>query len=328
MIELQILLSIIIPAFNAENYVERCINGIIPTLDKDVECIIVDDGSTDGTLNILKELSANISNIKVISQKNMGVSRARNNALLHACGIYICYIDIDDVIDTEIFKKTLDFLRKNRNEELIVFPHYEGNDENGFSLNEQLLTTGKNFELDLLYRATFAQKLNEPWKKIYRLDVLNSNNVKFPIEMYMGEDICMFVYYLQFISSYTYVKLPYYYYSKNDDSASAKIKLSFIEQEMKLYTYLDEFISKHSLDESLVAENNRLFLHKITRHIERLVNQGFSYESIQDSLEQSGAEERIKELKYTNKLDSIRKWMLINRKYFILMVILKIFKGK
>ena len=77
MVDSQILLSIIIPAFNAENYIEKCINRIVPLLDCDVECIVVDDGSTDNTLRLLRNISNNIVNINIISQKNTGVSGAR-----------------------------------------------------------------------------------------------------------------------------------------------------------------------------------------------------------------------------------------------------------
>lgn len=326
--EPQTLLSIIIPAFNAENYVEKCINKIIPVLENDVECIIVDDGSTDNTLNILRKISVGASNIKVVSQKNMGVSGARNNALPNARGIYVCYIDIDDIIDTGVFRKTIEYLRNNTDEELFIFPHYEGNEKNGFSLKKQLLPEGKNTDLDALYRATFSQKLNEPWKKIYRVDLLRSNNVRFPMDMYMGEDVCMFVDYLQAVHSYIYVDLPYYYYNKNEDSASANIKISFIEQETKLYRYLDEFICKLSLDKSLSVENDRLFLHKITRHIAGLVDQRVPKKDIQLSIVKSGAKDRIKQIKCIKKVDFIRKWLLVNQKYFILTVILKVFKGK
>ena len=94
--ESQILLSIIIPAFNAEKYVEKCISRIIPVLENDIECIIVDDGSIDNTLKLLKAFSVDIFNIKIISQDNTGVSGARNTALSNAKGIYTCCIDIDD----------------------------------------------------------------------------------------------------------------------------------------------------------------------------------------------------------------------------------------
>ena len=77
---------------------------------------------------------------------------------------------------------------------LVVFPHYEGNESKGFILKEQILHEGKNTDLMELYKATFRQKLNEPWKKIFRADILLNNDVKFPTDMYMGEDLCCVLY--------------------------------------------------------------------------------------------------------------------------------------
>lgn len=324
----QILLSIIIPAFNAEKYVKKCINRIIPVLEDDIECIIVNDGSTDNTLKVLRKITAERSNINIISQEKTGVSGARNVALSNAKGMFTCFIDIDDTIDTVVFRRVIDYLHNNLLEELVVFPHYEGNIENGFSLKEQLLPEGSNMNLAALYEATFSQKINEPWKKIYKTNILRNYNVRFPIDMYMGEDICMFVDYLQFIHSYSYVNLPYYYYCKNDDSASARIKISFMEQEMKLYGHLDDFIRKYSLDKNLGVENDRLFLHKVTRYIIGLVNQKVSKDAIQNALMQSGVEDRIKQIEFTKKVDTFRKRLLVKRKYFLLTIILKVFKGK
>jgi len=300
----------------------------VPLLDCDVECIVVDDGSTDNTLRLLRNISNNIVNINIISQKNTGVSGARNNALKKAKGKYICYIDIDDVIDTGTLKKVIEYLRDNLSEELVVFPHYEGNDSKGFILKEQILHEGKNTDLMGLYKATFSQKLNEPWKKIFRADILLNNDVTFPTDMYMGEDLCMFVDYLQYIHCFTYINLPYYYYYKNDDSASAMIKTSFIEQEMKLYACLENFIQKQSLDRMLSQENDRLLLHKITRYIKGLVDHNVSKRDIKFVIIQSGAEDRLKQIEFQNKADKIRKWLLVHRKYYTLTVILKIFKGK
>ena len=203
MVDSQILLSIIIPAFNAENYIEKCINRIVPLLDCDVECIVVDDGSTDNTLKLLRNISNNIVNINIISQNNTGVSGARNNALKKANGKYICYIDIDDVIDTGTLKKVIEYLRNNVSEELVVFPHYEGNESKGFILKEQILHEGKNTDLMELYKATFRQKLNEPWKKIFRADIYSTMTWSFlQICIWVRTYVCLWIICNTFIVSH------------------------------------------------------------------------------------------------------------------------------
>ena len=80
------------------------------------------------------------------------------------------------IMYTIVFGKTIEYLRNNLFEELVIFPHYEGNKKSGFYLKRQLLPEGKSTDLSALYSATFTQKLNEPWKKIYRTDILHNES--------------------------------------------------------------------------------------------------------------------------------------------------------
>lgn len=90
-------LSIVVPAYNVEKYIERCINSMI-NYDYDYEIIIINDGSTDNTLNVVEKYR-NLKNIKIISQRNKGLSYARNVGIKNAEGEYISFIDSDDFVD-------------------------------------------------------------------------------------------------------------------------------------------------------------------------------------------------------------------------------------
>ena len=98
-------LSILIPAYNVENYIEECVNSVLD-LDTNYEIIIINDGSTDNTLKILNKYKK-YEYIKIINQKNMGISRTRNNLLKEAKGKYIFFLDSDDFINKEKFKELL-----------------------------------------------------------------------------------------------------------------------------------------------------------------------------------------------------------------------------
>ena len=100
-------ISIIIPAYNAAKYIKRCIISLLNQTYKNIEIIVVNDGSTDNTLDILKNYD-----IKVINQENLGVSCARNNGLKNCSGDYITFVDSDDYVDKNYIEDIVNILNK------------------------------------------------------------------------------------------------------------------------------------------------------------------------------------------------------------------------
>ena len=98
-------ISVIVPAYNVEKYIEESLNSIINQTLKDIEIIIINDGSTDKSTEIINEISRNDSRVIVINQKNSGVSKARNIGMMLAKGDYISFIDSDDYIETDMLEK-------------------------------------------------------------------------------------------------------------------------------------------------------------------------------------------------------------------------------
>ena len=103
-----IKLSIIVPIYNAQNHLKKCIESIINQTEKDIEIILIDDGSTDDSLKICNEYQRKDFRINVIHQKNSGVSIARNQGIKIAKGEYIGFVDSDDWIDLDMFKRLLE----------------------------------------------------------------------------------------------------------------------------------------------------------------------------------------------------------------------------
>lgn len=100
-------LSVIVPAYNAEKYLERCLNSLLDQTYSNIEIIVVNDGSKDKTKEILDEYSKKYSNILALHQENKGVSEARNNGLKMATGNYIGFLDCDDYIKPEMYEKLM-----------------------------------------------------------------------------------------------------------------------------------------------------------------------------------------------------------------------------
>ena len=105
--------SVIIPAYNAEKYLQECLNSVLNQTYKDVEVVVVNDGSTDGTKSILDTYAVRYSNIKVINTENGGVSRARNIGLDNASGEYIMFLDADDLLVANAVEILLSDLKDN-----------------------------------------------------------------------------------------------------------------------------------------------------------------------------------------------------------------------
>ena len=101
------LLSVIVPVYNVNNYLERCINSILEQNYQNMEIILVDDGSTDGSSIICDNYSKRYENIKVIHKQNGGLSSARNTGIDNCSGRYISFIDSDDWIDKEMFSEMI-----------------------------------------------------------------------------------------------------------------------------------------------------------------------------------------------------------------------------
>ena len=104
--------SVIIPVYNVEKYLRQCLDSVVNQTLKDIEIICIDDGSTDNSLNILKEYAQKDNRIKIISKKNGGLSSARNAGLKFATGEFVGFVDSDDYIERETYENAVEPLRE------------------------------------------------------------------------------------------------------------------------------------------------------------------------------------------------------------------------
>ena len=119
--ELKITLSVIVPVYNTEDYLRRCLSSILEQDLNNLEVIVVDDGSTDKSGNICDEYAAKDIRVKVIHQNNKGISEARNNGFAIAKGEYITYVDSDDYLpdDMGLYRRAIDNM-ENKNLDILV----------------------------------------------------------------------------------------------------------------------------------------------------------------------------------------------------------------
>lgn len=122
-------ISVVVPAYNAEAYIERCLSSILAQTYKQIDLIVINDGSTDGTKSVVDKISKKDDRVRLISIENGGVSHARNVGIDYAKGEYITFVDADDYIDNEMYEHLMNLIIKYNAK--IAHCSYTNDDENG-----------------------------------------------------------------------------------------------------------------------------------------------------------------------------------------------------
>ncbi len=223
-------ISIIIPVYNVEEYIEKTIRSIIEQQLSDVMCelIIVDDGTQDNSILIAKNL-LNINKIdhKIISQKNSGVSAARNNGLKHAKGDYILFLDSDDLLDSSFLNNLSQFKGKDD----IIFWSFNNIDKNGKILKrycESYNTTNNNYDKGIeVLKEILIKKNHLIWtgSAIYSKNFLKENDLMFNICHINGEDQEFIFSSLVFANKVSYISNTLSYYLIREKSISTSFKM-------------------------------------------------------------------------------------------------------
>ncbi len=248
--------SVIVPVYNVENYLRRCLDSVINQTLEDIEIICINDGSTDSSLEILNEYSKIDDRIIVSSQENQGVSVARNHGIKIAKGEYFYFIDPDDWIELECLDK-LYWHAVYNNSDIVLFNSIEHQKNN--ELRERIyLPTDEdidytNFVFDVHYnKSLLLNKFNVVWSILYKSSLIKDNNIKFP-RLRMFEDAVFHVETLILAKRISYVPEFLHHYNRlNQNSLQNKTTkynkrlalfegIDKIEEILNKYGYYEEF---------------------------------------------------------------------------------------
>lgn len=183
------MVSIIVPVFNAEKYLEKCIESIVFQSYGDIEVLLVDDGSTDNSSKICEFYRLKDCRIKVFHQQNKGVSAARNCGLRNASGEYIMFVDSDDYLEADAVEKVV-HANENVNSEVVIFNYYKV----GGIRKEKCdsVTTGlktKEQFIDECFQNLNTVYYYKIYNKLYKRKVILDNKIFFPEDKSIGEDL-------------------------------------------------------------------------------------------------------------------------------------------
>ena len=229
----QDLISIIVPCYNSENCVDRCINSIFRQTYTNYEILAINDGSKDNTLELLNELAKKNNKLKVIDKENGGAASARNKGLELAKGKYLMFIDADDYIGDNFVKDYYDEIISNDYD--MVLGGYTRLDDNL-----------KVVEIRKIKNKCFSTyKLLSPWARIIKREFLIKNNISF-LPYDMGEDVffCMKIL-LNTDKVKAFDNVDYYYIYSNTSLTSTKFQDFKISQKPLLDSIIKECNNKN-----------------------------------------------------------------------------------
>ena len=217
------VVSIIVPIYKIrKEYLEKCITSLVGQTYKDVEILLVDDGSPDNCGAICDEFALQYESIKVLHQKNQGVSVARNNGLDNITGEYVMFVDADDWIEPDCIEVTLkDCIA--RDVDMLFFQHVkEGKTTQVYNAKPRSIRKEdvKNIQLNILRgkRSLWGIDFKPPWGKIVKRSLCEDFGLRFPVGIRKTQDVIYNLYLFEHLRSAYYLDYVGYHYRENSES--------------------------------------------------------------------------------------------------------------
>lgn len=266
--------SIIVPIYNVEKYLDRCVQTLLGQTLKDIEIIMVDDGSPDNCPKMCDEYAKKDSRVKVIHKQNAGLGYARNSGLDIATGEYVGFVDSDDYISVDMYEK-LYAKAKEQNVDAVLCSYYS--ESNGhlrkanidrLSNKERSLDACPTYIAEVIgglptdiYRQHHGYSV---WKMLFSNDVIKKNHLRFKSEReFVSEDILFQLDFSLHASKLFIYPEPLYYYCANEGSLTKRYDYTRFNREVSLYLKIGDTIKNSKRDiPSIELRMSRLLMYK------------------------------------------------------------------
>lgn len=235
-------ISVIIPVYNSEKYLNQCIESLMQQTLNEIEYIFINDASTDNSLSIIKKHAVNYPKrcIKIFDlQQNGGISNARNIGLKYATGEYITHCDSDDWIDKDAYKFLYDLAQKN-NADIVTY-NYIHEYTNKQIVIEQPYSSNKD---EIIIRMLNGSIFPALWSNIIKREIIYKHDLHFPNGLNMGEDLYFNIrayYYSKVIIS---TDIPFYHYRHTENSTCVRRSRQAIESDIAIAGLIEVFLQK------------------------------------------------------------------------------------
>lgn len=257
-------ISIIVPIYKTEDvFLRKCIDSLRNQTMKDIEIILVDDGTPDNCGAICDEYSMKDDRIVVIHKDNEGVSIARNVGVEKATGQYIMFVDADDILDQRACEVSFKAISKKESD-ILIFKYTVSKELKSCTGNiEQVSDNKKQFQIAVIdsnYNIDNDEyPIASPWAKLFRRDFLCSNKIEFFPHLKKAQDRVFMLHCLEFTKEIIFLDYMGYFYNEHPSSVCRNYNPKIKESTDKLVEIIDGFISKfHCSEQEFINASNSL----------------------------------------------------------------------
>ena len=272
-------ISVIIPVYNSSTYLRKCLDSVVNQTLKDIEIIVINDGSTDDSKNIIEEYTVKYKNIIFIDQENKGIGKTRNIGIKKATGEYITFVDSDDYIKENMLEEYYKYAKKH-NFDLVIGSYIKKiNNKEIIFENNKFKTGNVKTTPQILYLIEYG-----PWAKLYKREMLINNNIYFD-EKRKYEDMPFVSKALLKSKLIGQITEPYYYYIIHNNSETTTMDKRVFDildilKEIKDY-YKREYYLRDELDYVIIDKITTYMLQQRVQQDNKLriefINAGYAF---------------------------------------------------
>lgn len=334
--------SIVVPVYNAKKYVGRCIESIINQTYSDLEILLINDGSTDYSLDILKEYKKKDSRIVITDNENSGVSYTRNCGIKSATGEYIMFIDADDTIKKTTIEDNVRLIEEHNADMVIAGFTYYLTERAEVKENPMVKFVGSSREFVEKHFKTALERevLNPPWNKLIRLSLLKENNIYFNEKYSICEDMAFSMELLRESNKVVMTDKVYYnYFVKSTGSLVFKFNENYFEALSYYYEQAVKALKKHSMhtdskdnDKIRTVDENRIAVDTLFTNLSVMfiklisTNRNLDRKKKKSMIKNIGGDKRLKKALVNASLSGKKKFMVFFIKHKLYSIILLLYK--
>ena len=268
----RIKISVIVPVYKVEKYIDRCVKSLLQQSLKEIQIVLVDDGSPDRCGDICDRYAEKDQRIKVVHKENAGLGFARNTGMEYADGEYIAFVDSDDYISTDMLERLYRFASEENMDAVfcgftVVTRDNKQMDRlevrkityfNNRKEREQYLLGMIGAEPEYPKDARFTMSV---WRGIYKKEVIDAGQCMFPSERkVVSEDIIFHIQFLNYAERIAILPECYYYYCENQSSLTHTYRADRFEKVLNLIALIDQMMKEYGFQDPGNMNKDRLLL--------------------------------------------------------------------